>query len=249
MEPELHGITEIGGTKVFTKVWPEADLINDRLAALVRAKKGDAPSPWRSEADFAFWNEPAVDSLLTMLRTMLREVVRATVPSPDERMFKGWDIRARANVHEFTDSTAPHNHDVGGLTVWSAVYYVNAGEDPGADNGGVTRFMDMSGVPRPVSEAKDYSLEVEPEPGKMLIFPTTLPHYVTPYLGRNQLITITAKLVHRDFIVPDPQNPQARTSRMWRDFRGPMLALEKGRRAARGLRRTLLGDEGKPNKP
>lgn len=125
--------------------------------------------------------------------------------------------------------------------MWSAIYYVDTGEDPGADNGGATRFMDMSGIPRPIGEGKDYGLEVEPEPGKMVIFPSTLPHYVTPYLGRNQLITIVAKLSHRDFIVADPRNPRARTDRMRRNWRAPMTVLDKIR--------TVLGGKRQPDKP
>lgn len=100
MEPELHGTREIGGGSVFTRVWPNTDLINDRLGELVRAKKGAAPGPWRSYADFAYWDEPAVESLLSMLRGMLREVVEATVHSPDEKLLHDSDIEAWASVYE-----------------------------------------------------------------------------------------------------------------------------------------------------
>lgn len=103
--------------------------------------------------------------------------------------------------------------------------------------------------------AVDHDLQIEPTPGKMVVFPATLPHYVTPYLGTEKRITIAFNLRHTGFMVTDFENRHSRRRTLWRDYRGPMLIMFELKRSLRSalarlipvdkwppaLRRKLLG--------
>jgi hypothetical protein len=166
--------------------------------------------------------------------------------------------------------------------MWAAVYYVDCGQQPESVTSGFTRFMDMSGIPRPISArrrvvastpdlSRSSSVSVEgcadrdvigndevelvPTPGKMVVFPATLPHYVTTYNGTDKRITIAFNLRHTQFVVSDFENRYSRRRALWRNYRGPMLIMFEGKRKFRsalaavvpvekwpaGLRRKLLG--------
>jgi hypothetical protein len=58
----------------------------------------------------------------------------------------------------------------------------------------------------------------------MVIFPATLPHYVTSYEGTDKRITIAFNLRHTRFAVADFENPYSRRRTLWRDYRGPDAA-------------------------
>lgn len=253
-------------TPVYTRVWPDSDALNQRLRDVVINKKATTPGlaksncgGWQSERDFQLWPDPAVAEVLDRMRSMLRDVVAATVPGATEDLLTGWDIEAWANVNEESDSVAPHNH-ASPTNMWAAIYYVKTGE-PGsaAVNSGFTRFVNSNGIPRPADEVAEVltadadvterqdrcaegelpyhntDLQVSPEAGKMVVFPATLWHYVTPYEGDDERITLAFNLRHTGFIRPDPMNLRAETSWMWRNFRGVMVNLEKGKSKVRQL--------------
>ena len=275
---------ELGASRLFTHVWPDCDELNrqlrrvvlDRMAASPGLKKSNCGG-WQSERNLQLWGGPAVEELLDRMHTMLREVIRATVHDPDESLLNGWDIEAWANVNQLGDSVAAHTHS-GGVNMWAAIYYVDTGDAAGAPSSGFTHFMDMSGTPRPVCDDApvpsslpatgsrqdrceqpawhgDHDLQIQPHAGKMVIFPATLPHYVTSYEGTDKRITIAFNLRHTRFTVADFENPYSRRRMLWRDYRGPMLLAYNAKRSIReglasvvpvekwpaNLRRRLLG--------
>ena len=76
-----------------------------------------------------------------------------------------------------------HNHPG---AVWSAVYYVSLGRpDKTIPDNGLIEFMD----PRPgnIHGGKE---KIEPEDGLLIIFPSWLYHYVNPYQGEMERISI-----------------------------------------------------------
>jgi uncharacterized protein (TIGR02466 family) len=88
-----------------------------------------------------------------------------------------------ANVSRDGDFNKPHMHPG---TLWSGVFYVDAGErDRDSAETGNIEFMD----PRPANHnASKHSLR--PRPGQVLIFPSWLTHYVNPFRGRGERISI-----------------------------------------------------------
>ena len=293
--PALTG-TALGSSPIFTHVWPDSADLNARLRRVVLDRQAVDPGlkksncgGWQSERNLQLWGDPAVEELLARLRTMLRAVVRATVADPADALLRGWDVEAWANVNQLGDSVAAHTHS-GGVNLWAAVYYVDTGEPTGAPSSGFTRFVDMSGIPRPVGRGTapkrlpdprdgavpggttavvatrqdrcaepgwhgDHDLQVQPEAGKMVFFPATLPHYVTSYEGTDKRITIAFNLRHTGFAVADFDNPHSRGRMLWRNYRGPMLVAYNAKRTLReglaavvpvqkwpaGVRRRLLG--------
>jgi hypothetical protein len=274
----------LGGSPLFTHTWPNSENLNAQLRQVVLGRMAVSPGlkksncgGWQSERNLQMWGGPAVEELLDRMRAILREVIRATVADPDDSLLNGWDIEAWANVNQLGDSVAAHTHS-GGVNMWAAIYYVDTGESAGAPSGGFTRFMDMSGIPRPVSGAApapaglpaagarqdrctqpewhgDHDLQIQPHPGKMVVFPATLPHYVTAYECADKRITIAFNLRHTRFAVADFENPYSRRRMLWRDYRGPMLLMYDAKRSLReglasvvpvekwpaGVRRRLLG--------
>jgi uncharacterized protein (TIGR02466 family) len=88
-----------------------------------------------------------------------------------------------ANVSRDGDFNKPHIHP--GFD-WSGVFYVDLGErDRDRDESGNIEFMD----PRPANhQALPYWLR--PSAGKVLVFPSWLRHYVNPFRGRGERISI-----------------------------------------------------------
>lgn len=253
---------DLGTSPIFTHVWPDSDELNaqlrrivlDRMAVSHGLKKSNCGG-WQSERNLQLWGGPAIHELLERMHAMLREVIRATVDDPDDDLLTGWDIEAWANVNQLGDTVAAHTH-LGGVNMWAAIYYVDTGEGAGAPSSGFTRFMDMSGIPRPVGVGApvpsslpatgdrqerctqpawhgDHDLQLQPQPGKMAVFPATLPHYVTAYQGTGKRITIAFNLRHTKFAVADFENPYSRGRVLWRNYRGPMLAMYHVKRSLR----------------
>lgn len=254
-EPAL-GQSQIGTTPVYSHVWEDAAELNAKLREIVLHRAATTPGlqksqcgGWQSERNLQLWGDPAIDELLDRMRAMVKSVVRATVQNPGDDLLEGWDIEAWANVNQLGDTVTTHVHS-GGVNMWAAVYYVDCGEDENAINSGYTRFLDMSGIPRPVSNkvqaatstlssrgedgkancteperTGEYDLESAPIPGKMIVFPATLPHYVTPYLGNQKRITIALNLRHTKFVVTDFENHFSRRRQMWRNYRGLMMLM------------------------
>ena len=77
----------------------------------------------------------------------------------------------------------PHNHPG---AVWSAVYYVSSGDPyPDPPDNGNFEFMDPRGGN--LHGGKEI---VRPEPGLLMVFPAWLFHYVNPYHGEGERISI-----------------------------------------------------------
>jgi uncharacterized protein (TIGR02466 family) len=94
---------------------------------------------------------------------------------------------AWANVSYESDFNRPHIHP--GF-VWSGVFYVDTGpglprDDPRANEAGNIEFLD----PRPGNHHSTKHV-IRPRAGQVLIFPAWLSHYVNPYRGPGERISI-----------------------------------------------------------
>ncbi|HVT51619.1 MAG TPA: TIGR02466 family protein [Dongiaceae bacterium] len=88
-----------------------------------------------------------------------------------------------ANVSRDGDFNKPHVHPG---VVWSGVFYVDVGDrDPERRDNGCIEFMD----PRP-GNLHGGKRVVPPEAGQALLFPAWLCHYVNPFFGRGERISI-----------------------------------------------------------
>ena len=187
------------------------DALNRELERLFLARETQEfrnPAPthhpqaemFESRFDLFTWPEPCIQALRDfMLESVFRFAMTAADAAPAEFS------RLRLNNHTWfhitrrTGHFVSHNH---ALASWSAVYCVKAGLDAaGASRGGVLRLFD----PRAGADAyPDLAnrhlrqpfavgdLDLQLEPGQLVVFPSYLFHEVTPYYGTDIRITVAS---------------------------------------------------------
>jgi uncharacterized protein (TIGR02466 family) len=90
---------------------------------------------------------------------------------------------AWANVSHHADFNKPHIHPG---AMWSGVFYVDLGDrDPEPDDNGAIEFMD----PRP-AYLNGTTRVLRPSAGQVVVFPSWLSHFVNPFRGRGERISI-----------------------------------------------------------
>lgn len=166
-----------------------ADGLNAALAALVLERSKATPNPsrrprpgWQSASDLFAWSVETAT-----LGRLIAEAVASAHPSKPigeiERF--GW-----ANVFARGGYLDPHAH---ADAAWTGVYYVDAG-DSSPDAGGMLMLRDPragAGMVASASQGYSASLEVTPRTGELLVFPSWLVHWVTPYDGVRPRISVS----------------------------------------------------------
>jgi uncharacterized protein (TIGR02466 family) len=175
---------------------PEAESVNRDLRQLILDKEKTAPSDnyanvggWHSQADMMDWPGPAVTALKSWI---LEAVTHMVAVSSDGKAPRGMvRVTAWANVARQGHYHRVHNHP---SSAWSGVYYVNAGGDaPGRPLSGVLELCD----PRPFTEmvatpGSPFGQRVifRAEAGTMIVFPSWLYHFVNPFHGDGERISV-----------------------------------------------------------
>lgn len=143
---------------------------------------------WHSDRDLFDRKEPAHASLAQLLLRMMAQATKTVAPDTDftnvELVADGW-----VNVNPPGAYNSPHDH-IGGF--WSGVYYVKVPEGEG--HGGAIEFLSPhkplpgSGIiDAPVTANK---LVIRPETGTVLIFPSSVVHWVHPNDSDEDRVTI-----------------------------------------------------------
>lgn len=175
---------------------PDADHVNQELRRAVLEKEKATPSDnyanvggWHSAADLLEWPTPAVSTLKSWI---LEAVTHMSAVASDGQSPRGMlRITAWANVARRGNYHRVHNHP---SSAWSGVYYVNScQEPPGQPLSGVLELCD----PRPFTEmvptpGSPFGKRVifRAEPGTMIVFPSWLYHFVNPFHGDGERISI-----------------------------------------------------------
>jgi uncharacterized protein (TIGR02466 family) len=183
---------------------PDAEPVNRELRQIIldrerndaaAAKKSNVGG-WHSRSDLMSWPEPAVAKLREWFVEAVNSMVEASVqltrgggmnrPFQGSLQFVAWaNVSRKGNYHRI------HNHPG---SSWSGVYYVDAGQEvAGQPLSGVLELLD----PRPFTEMVFTPGEpfgqkaiVRPRSASMVIFPGFLYHFVNPYLGEGERISI-----------------------------------------------------------
>ena len=147
---------------------------------------------WHSQGNVFEHSSPALGALAMNLRKVIRYLCSVSLQSPSGKPLElsaslyGW-----FNVNEHGDYNLPHHHS--GNT-WSGVYYVRTGA-PASDHpmSGAIEFLDPR-VRCDVAPKRGFShtgaLSIKPHPGLLLVFPSYLEHFVHPYRGKGQRVTL-----------------------------------------------------------
>lgn len=183
---------------------PHSQAVNQELMALILAREKTEPNVqhanvggWHSRPDLLDWPQPAIATLRGWIVQAVQHMIQTTVEQLRagglNRSFNGGvKIYGWANVSRQGNYHSLHNHPG---SCWSGVYYVEAGESDYTrhPSSGVIDLHD----PRPFTEmtftpgdpyGQKYS--IRPESGTMLLFPGFLYHYVHPYFGSDERISI-----------------------------------------------------------
>ena len=139
---------------------------------------------WHSQGDLMNWDYPEIRALMRECFEAGRDMTQASLPPGVEG-----EIRLRfnggcwANLLRDGGYNTVHNH---AAAVWSGCYYVSLGDpDPQPNYNGWIEFQD----PRPAN-IHSHKEKVRPEAGLLLLFPGWLNHYVNPFRGRGERISI-----------------------------------------------------------
>lgn len=143
---------------------------------------------WHSTADLWDWPNPEMRDLCNWVKTAAQDFTASMFPlQPGDEVLVEPYGGAWANVLRDGGYNKVHNHPG---SAWSAVYYVASGEPhenlPGNGN---LEFMD----PRPGNIYGGKEI-VTPEPGMLMLFPSWLYHYVNPYHGDGERISVAWNL-------------------------------------------------------
>lgn len=154
---------------------------------------------WHSDTEMAKWGGEASRSLAlaTLQFCGMHTHDRGLAPGAPPRFEMGLEMWA--NVSPPGASNQMHAHPG---CVWSAVYYVDDGGD--VKSGKLVlhdpRFpMNRMTAPDLVfaadGETENMKFEVEPEPGKLIAFPSWLMHSVQPHQGSRDRISIAINIM------------------------------------------------------
>lgn len=199
------GITSelLFSTPIFTQSWPDDDELNGYLRELFLAREQSAAKSDREYSNVGGWHSP-IDLHETWdpdLRLILERghalAVAATTrllgPAGNGRPYR-FTQSAWANVSRQGDYNVPHVH----MATWSAVYYVSVPADCGKEpQAGGLELLDprpataMLDMPGPFFATRHF---IKPQPGLMVLFPASLMHFVHPFRGAGERISIACDL-------------------------------------------------------
>ena len=192
---EFH-LNNLFPTPILTRIWPGHEAVNMGLLRLIHEEmarnegmKRSNVNGWHSDQDLLNWQAPEIDTLREWMVDGIRGMIKATAP---HATIEGeMSLTAWANLHKRGGFNKVHTHPT---HAWSGVYYVELGkDDPDMEQSGILELLDprtgtnmvrLPGTPFVGSQP------VTPEAGLMVIFPSWLPHYVTPYFGPGERVSI-----------------------------------------------------------
>lgn len=187
-------------TPLFTYALEGAEDLNRRLMVDITRYRQQSPGihssnqhGWHSERDFFSRSEASFVELKRHIFTSIAATVRSLNPRMDRSTLNA-NLQGWINVSERGAFNAPHDHP---HYLLSGVYYVQVpGRNPSATTGrsGEIEFLDSRGL---TLLAKDQDLylgnakqRLRPQAGRLLIFPSTLMHWVYPHEDEGERVSI-----------------------------------------------------------
>jgi uncharacterized protein (TIGR02466 family) len=202
-EPALDPAADLarnGGTEylfptpIFWHVFQQVEALNAELRELILAQEQATASAvksnaggWQSPTDVFKWASPAVATLRRLAASAV-EVATSRLPLPQgfrgEFHLSGW-----AAVNRRGHYNTVHVHP---MATWSGVYYVDPGDEPTDQGGGLLEFSHpitaaaMTFFPGALPSAR----LVRPQAGMVILFPSYLQHSVRLYHGERPRICV-----------------------------------------------------------
>ena len=194
-------IENLWATPLFRQVVADGESFNrafrtfvlEKMANEVGINKSNVGG-WHSEEDLLSWPLPEISQLQLWIMKAVQATMAACASPTTPLSDVGFRCVAWANVSRRGDFHRPHNHP---NSSWSGVYYVAVGDAVDDDQKGLIEFVD----PRTGINTFDWPgnpfdrrVSIAPEPGLLLVFPSWLQHYVLPFEGNSERISIAFNL-------------------------------------------------------
>lgn len=180
--------------------WPESEQLNQELAELICAKeKSDEhgygtrsnAGGWQSPGNLVAWPEPCIQTLKQRIESVVFNLLGELVHKDGTERTFTLLIDSWANINRRGDYNVVHTHP---NCMWSGVYYVQRGEpDKAIPYSGLLEILDPREaanyiqIRNTVLDAREF---VENVPGRMLLWPSWLKHWVHPFAGEGERISI-----------------------------------------------------------
>ena len=164
---------------------------------------------WHSESDFFVRSEPAHAELARAIHNAARDATARVAAKGLDVAAIGMQINGWINVNPPGAFNVPHDHPG---SFWSGAYYVkNVGAEAGAEGGGAIGFIDTRSAPagQPLVQApalKGMHAMIPPA-GMLLLFPSSLRHWVQPNESTEDRVTIAFNV----FMLPPVAAAQRRS--------------------------------------
>lgn len=187
------------GTPLMTYTWAGSEDHNAGLIDAIHANRAahegkgmirSNAGGWHSDVDLMSWKSPQIKTLQDRIFAMTKTITQATMQAPGGRRFD-FSISAWANVNTHGSYNRVHNHP---NATWSGVYYVANGEleDGWPENGKLELVDPRVGIDMIHLEGTFMGGRtlIDPIPGLMIMFPSWLQHFVHPFYGSGERISI-----------------------------------------------------------
>lgn len=204
MRPEIplsETLTAAFATPVFRRLWPDAGAVNDGLRRAIlereqaeRTAGRSVVGGWHSRDDLLDWPYPEIRALRGWIGAAIQEMTQFARPDIGAAGPVNIDLDggAWANVLRDGGYHKIHNHPD---CDWSGVYYVSTGAlaPDGPPENGMIEFLDPrmgATSPGPKGPEAMPKLRVPTAAGLMVVFPSWLYHYVNPFRGTGERISV-----------------------------------------------------------
>ena len=198
--PKLGDVVFAFPTPILVRQWPESGALNQALRDLVLAKEradtGVSRSNaggWHSDDSLFKWEHPAIAELQRRAFDVTRDITLKTCGQAARDWIATVDLEIEgwANVSRDRAYNRLHKHPE---CHWSGVYYVSLGNGtPDVRDNGSIEFVDprmaVESGPLP-GQPFGGQFRIAPEPGMMVMFPHWLLHWVHPFQGSGERISL-----------------------------------------------------------
>ena len=186
------------GTPVFKARIRDHAAMNAELAAFLQKERAAEPERhmsavrgWQGRKDLFERNHPALNRLKSQVTNAVLAVTQTYFGQPLDPAKCTVGGEMWGNIIPNGGYTKLHNHS---KSHWSGVYYIDVDKMEGDwPENGCIEFVDPRSFPTAFQHPKFSmlpSLTVKPENGLMIVFPGWLNHYVHPYYGPAERISI-----------------------------------------------------------
>jgi uncharacterized protein (TIGR02466 family) len=185
-------------------VWPDTDNFNRELVEVILTKEKQNPGlattnvgGWHSEKNFQHWEEECATLLLNRITSLCAAMLERVIGWSTN--INDWNVQAWANINRLGDYNKFHHH-IRNANLLSGVYYASTGiEATDRVQPAVITFVDqyrLCGLNK--IRAVD-TFDVRPEPGLMLVFPSSLTHRVQKHRGSGNRVSVAFNLANKNF--------------------------------------------------